>query len=422
MLQSLLRCIKLKRTVLLLIFIITVLLTVNFQFVSKLDYSILEIKHPEIDESCNCTKILKQDREEMERSKLQAMTKSFRNETQITEKQYIEWTSNCEKFKITRKYLTFPLSSEEEEFPLAYSIVIHHKIQNFERLLRAIYAPQNFYCIHVDNKSAPLFQAAVAGIVSCFDNVVISSKLENVVYASWSRVQADINCMRDLYNMSPRWKYFINLCGQDFPIKTNLEIVRKLKNLNGKNNLETEKMPAAKEIRWKKRFKIVKNAIVKTNINKTPPPIKTPVYSGGAYILVLRKFVQYVLTDPTVQQFIEWSKDTYSPDEFLWATLQRQSKAPGSIPKSYRYDVTDVNSISRLVKWVQFEGQESDGAMYPPCDGQHIRAVCVYGVGDLSWMLQQPQLFANKFDSDMDYFAVYCLEQHLRHKALTALD
>lgn len=27
-----------------------------------------------------------------------------------------------------RKYFQFPLSQEEEEFPLAYSIVVHHKV------------------------------------------------------------------------------------------------------------------------------------------------------------------------------------------------------------------------------------------------------------------------------------------------------
>ncbi|KAL4630135.1 beta-1,3-galactosyl-O-glycosyl-glycoprotein beta-1,6-N-acetylglucosaminyltransferase [Arapaima gigas] len=415
------RRVRLKTIVLLAIAMTTVLYTVRIRLDSQLDYSMLEINDDKIDPLCNCTKILQQDREEMGRSKLIMITKSFQSETNITAEKYIEWTANCEKFKVFRKYLTFPLSPEEENFPLAYSIVIHHKIHNFERLLRAIYAPQNFYCIHVDKKAPPLFQEAVVGITSCFENVVISSRLETIVYGSWSRVQADINCMRDLYSMSSRWKYFINLCGQDFPIKTNLEVVRKLKSLRGKNSLETERMPARKQIRWTKQFKVVKGAIVKTDVNKKPPPINSPIFSGGAYILVRREFVQYVLENPVAHKLIEWSNDTYSPDEFLWATLQRQGDVPGSIPRSYRYDLTDVNSLSRLVKWQQYEGQESKGAMYPPCDGHHIRSVCVYGVGDLSWMLQQPQLFANKFDLDTDYFATYCLEKHLRHKALAAL-
>ena len=47
------------------------------------------------------------------------------------------------------------------------------------------------------------------------------------------------------------WKYVLNLCGQDFPLKTNLEIVRSLKALRGYNNLETVAMPSHKK---KKRY------------------------------------------------------------------------------------------------------------------------------------------------------------------------
>lgn len=122
-------------------------------------------------------------------------------------------------------------------------------MQNFERLLRAIYAPQNIYCVHVDQKSKPSFRSAVTAIVSCFPNVFMVSQPVNVVYASWSRVQADINCMADLYNSSTKWKYFINVCGQDFPLKTNLEIVQMLRLLRGGNSMESEKMPQGKKWR-----------------------------------------------------------------------------------------------------------------------------------------------------------------------------
>lgn len=119
-------------------------------------------------------------------------------------------------------------------------------MQNFERMLRAIYAPQNIYCVHVDTKSTASVQAAVAGIVSCLPNVFMVSQPVRVIYAGWSRVQADLNCMADLYNSSIQWRYFINLCGQDFPLKTNLEIVRMLKSLWGYNSMESEKMPDRK--------------------------------------------------------------------------------------------------------------------------------------------------------------------------------
>lgn len=45
--------------------------------------------------------------------------------------------------------------------------------------------------------------------------------------------------------------------------------------------------------------------------------------------------------------------------------------------------------------------------------------MCVYGAGDLQWMLQQHHLFANKFDTDP--IAIRCLEEHLKRKALAEI-
>uniref|UniRef100_A0A8C5DEA4 Beta-1,3-galactosyl-O-glycosyl-glycoprotein beta-1,6-N-acetylglucosaminyltransferase-like n=1 Tax=Gouania willdenowi TaxID=441366 RepID=A0A8C5DEA4_GOUWI len=224
------------------------------------------------------------------------------------------------RFKLKRKYLTMPLSKEEEDFPLAFSIIVHHKVQNFERLLRAIYAPHNIYCIHVDQKSPVSVVSAIKAITSCFSNVFLAKRTENVTYASWSRVQADLNCMGELYNSSIKWKYFINLCGQDFPLKTNLEIVRMLRSFKGKNSLESEKMSEGKKGR-------VNN---NTGKKKEKPPFDLPILSGSAYIVVNRGYIRSVLEDSRIQTLIEWAKDTYSPDEFLWATIQRMPGIPGS--------------------------------------------------------------------------------------------
>lgn len=399
--------------------LITILLClIQIKMKPPLNYNWLEFGDKAPEDACNCTKLLLEDPDEIDRAKILSVTVSFRKKTMVTDERFMELAEDCERFRLLRKYVPFLLSREEADFPIAYSIVVHHKIQTFERLLRAVYAPQNLYCIHVDSKAPASFLAAMEQITSCFSNVFVASRLESVVYASWSRVQADLNCMGDLYNHSAPWRYFINLCGQDFPLKTNLEIVQTLKGLQGKNSLETEKTVAYKELRWKKQHEVVNGGIRRTEKNKAPPPIEIPMFSGGAYIVVSRAFVRFVLEDPRAQRLIEWSKDGYSPDEFLWATLQRLPGVPGAIPSNHRYDVTDVNSLARLVKWQYYEGVESKGAMYPPCRGHHVRSICIYGVGDLGWMLQKPQLFANKFDTSVDLIAVHCLEKYLRNKAL----
>ncbi|XP_043540065.1 beta-1,3-galactosyl-O-glycosyl-glycoprotein beta-1,6-N-acetylglucosaminyltransferase 3-like, partial [Chiloscyllium plagiosum] len=201
-----------------------------------------------VEENSTCWQIIHGDRQEVERALLNSITVSLKHQT-VTAGDYLNMTRNCRSFVRARKYITVPLSPEEENFPLAYSMVIHQSIEMFERLLRSIYAPQNVYCIHVDRKSPSQFHAAVWAIASCFhEYVFVAAKLEWVTYAGWSRVQADLNCMKELLESPVRWRYFINVCGQDFPLKTNREIVRSLRALNGSNVIESDPAPGFKKV------------------------------------------------------------------------------------------------------------------------------------------------------------------------------
>lgn len=370
------------------------------------------------EKQCNCSAILQGDTKELEKATLLALSKEFRESVRIPDEYYINATKDCRNFTLSRKYFTFPLSKEEEEFPLAYSMVVHHKVQDFERLLRAIYAPQNIYCVHVDKKSNTSVFAAIMAITSCFPNVFMVRRPVNVVYAAWPRVQADLNCMADLYDASTEWKYFINVCGQDFPLKTNLEMVRTLRSLKGQNSMESEPI-AGKQWRVEKVFEIVNGNIQGTGKQKEPPPFNLPIFSGNAYMVASRGYIRSVLEDDRIKTLIEWAKDTFSPDEFLWATIQRIPGVPGSTRPHSKYDMSDMKSIARMVKWQWYEGpQDSRNAVYSKCHGIHVRGVCVYGAGDLKGILAQHHLFANKFDINTDPIAIYCLEKYLRQKAL----
>lgn len=347
---------------------------------------------------------------------LEMLLTSRRKRNVLNETFYVNATADCASYVDSRGFVTEPLSEEERNFPIAYSMVIHEKIEMFERLLRAIYTPQNIYCVHVDQKSKDEFKAAVGAIISCLPNVFLATKLESVVYASWSRVQADLNCMRDLLGSEVKWKYMLNTCGADFPIKTNLEMVQTLKTLKGGNSMESETTNEYKKGRWQYHHRVTHN-VIRTDVKKSPPPIQTPMFSGNAYFVVSRAFVQHVMTDAGVRELLEWEKDTFSPDEHLWATLQRMPTVPGSVPPNNKYDTSDMLALARVVKWEYLAGDLELGAPYRPCTGDYRRAVCVYGAGDIQWLLAQRQLFANKFDPEIDDVAIRCLESYLRSKA-----
>ncbi|XP_059544601.1 N-acetyllactosaminide beta-1,6-N-acetylglucosaminyl-transferase isoform X3 [Myotis daubentonii] len=285
----------------------------------------------------------------------------------------------CEDYLIQSHYITSPLSEEEVAFPLAYVMVIHKDFGTFERLFRAVYMPQNIYCVHVDEKATDEFKASVWQLLSCFQNAFIASKTESVVYAGMSRLQADLNCLRDLVASEVPWKYAINTCGQDFPLKTNKEIIQHLKAFKGKNITPGVLPPAhaigrTKYVHQEHRGKdgsFVRN----TNVLKTSPPHQLTIYFGTAYVALTREFVNFIFHDKRAIDLLHWSKDTYSPDEHFWVTLNR-------IPSHY------------------------------------VRGICIYGNGDLKWLINSPSLFANKFELTTYPLTVECLELRLRERTL----
>ena len=107
----------------------------------------------------------------------------------------LERVRNCSWL---RDYLSDNLynSELEKSFPIAFTFVVYESPQQVLRLLRVLYRPQNSYCIHYDVKSK--FKAFFESIADCLDNVIIPSKLKNVVWGHYSVLGAQMNCMTDL--------------------------------------------------------------------------------------------------------------------------------------------------------------------------------------------------------------------------------
>ena len=67
----------------------------------------------------------------------------------IPDRDFLRLTRNCTSYR-RRGYMTKPVSDEEERYPIAYILQIYKDLVQIERLLMAIYRPQNWYCINVD--------------------------------------------------------------------------------------------------------------------------------------------------------------------------------------------------------------------------------------------------------------------------------
>ena len=251
-------------------------------------------------------------------------------------------TMDCDKFKMSRGYVMESPSKIEKDFPIAFNILFHSNVEQLERLLRVLYRPQNQYCIHVDRKTPDNVLEAVEYIANCFENVFIASKLEIVIYASHTRLLADINCMKDHIARNQDWKYLLNLASSELPIRTNLELSEILKIFNGSNDIH-EVFKTLDKTRFElKHFTYIdlrekSGYIIHTKRKKEEPPSGLTITKGNAYNVFSRTFVEFALNNQEAKELLDWSADTLTPDEHYWATLNNLYsngflKTPGGFP------------------------------------------------------------------------------------------
>lgn len=134
--------------------------------------------------------------------------------------------------------------------------------------------------------------------------------------------------MKDLVHPRFQWNYVINLCGQDFPIKTNKEIIRYIRSKwNDKNITPGVVQPPnskSKTSQSHPEFTPEGNIYVSPNERfRVEPPHNLTIYFGSAYYVLTRKFVEFVLTDTRAKDMLRWSKDIQGPERHYWVTLNR---------------------------------------------------------------------------------------------------
>ncbi|KAA3675205.1 uncharacterized protein DEA37_0005167 [Paragonimus westermani] len=127
---------------------------------------------------------------------------------------------------------------EELDFTLAYSIMVFTDLDRAVRLLKAIYRSHNQYCIHVDRKTPKASESYLHQAARLLGSNILfvpSEKRLDVKWGTLSVLQPELLCAQLLMQADAKWKYWINLTGHEFPLKTNWEIVSALRVMNGTN-------------------------------------------------------------------------------------------------------------------------------------------------------------------------------------------
>ncbi|CAH8825747.1 unnamed protein product [Trichobilharzia szidati] len=310
-------------------------------------------------------------------------------------------TDVCREFKLFQGHVV-ESSMEEKSFPLAFSIAVHDYIKQLSRLLRLIHRQHNLYCIHVDSKSPQSFYNEVLALANCFGpNVMVVNRSESidVQWGHYSILEVFLLCADKLMKKTEyKWKYILNVSGQELPLRTNWELVTALKAINGSNVVEG--LGSIYPSRWPAK-------------NFTFPIIWC---KGSFYMALKREFVHFYQTDPKANEILDAMKAEKHlrkhPDELFFPTLTHDPSlgAPGACNQidesnmSYRQKLF----IARYAKW------SSNG-----CKSSRVRrGVCILGAGDLPDIPSRPEFFANKFHDDFEPIAYDCTEYYVMEKVI----
>ena len=132
---------------------------------------------------------------------------------------------------VDQQYLTYEDQVILGSNQLAFSHLVHEQATILEAFLSIYFRPNNFHCIHVDEKATPTFKAAVRNIVKCYKKkvkhgsifILPESESFSVEWGKNNMLKADISCIRKLLQMkqddgSRSWSQSISVAGNELPI------------------------------------------------------------------------------------------------------------------------------------------------------------------------------------------------------------
>lgn len=362
----------------------------------------------------NCSKLFAGDRNESERIKTES--KSWKNSLSDTE--FLQRTRNCSWLREELKNNLYN-TALEQDFPMAYIFIINGRPQSVFRNLKLLFRPQNTFCINFDSKSSQEFKQIFKNVDRCFENIMISSKQENVIWGYYTIMEAQLNCHYDLLKYresqppSKQWKYVINLCGKELPLMSPHEIVRRLSILNGSASILPRKMTGRNVHDWERIQKKVKyswwySRPVKTDEDLESIPFNLTYYKSSSYSVLSHKFVRFMLTDPVGLEVHNYFTKSMHSEEHFYATLFMMSGVPGG----YNPTLKDLYVRAAHSTWIF-------SANHKLCQGTVVNSICIITAGDLPMVMgtsENRTLFHNKYFMNHDHTAMDCLEEMIVKK------
>lgn len=119
----------------------------------------------------------------------------------------IEISTDCISIRHRNYFPVLPNTKDEADYPIAYLRIVFTDYLFLEMELSVEYAPQNFYCYVIDQKSNSTFKNRVRNLSRCFPNVYVSMNEYDTDSSGKQMNYAYMDCLRIL--VKHQWNYVV---------------------------------------------------------------------------------------------------------------------------------------------------------------------------------------------------------------------
>ena len=273
---------------------------------------------------------------------------------------------------------------------IGYLILVHRYPEQFKRLFRAIHDPVNQYVVHVDRNSGPALEQDIRDFLAPYPNAaVIESR--RALWGGYSLIDAELRGMARLLEMSDDWEVFINLSGQDFPLKSQTDIKAFLTLNRGKEfiraldqrQIRPDTLARIQNVAVELRDRILRTFVRRPFLRGVTP------YIGTQWMMVSRRFCQFVCHDRRADRFKTFYRNTFIADEGFFQTVMKNTDQHGRM----------INDDMRMIDWIP--------------DGDIKLRPRTFTLADAPMLTASPDLFARKFDAEVDNGILTLLEDRV---------
>ncbi len=193
-------------------------------------------------------------------------------------------------------------------------------------------------------------------------------------------VDVELRGIKELLKISAKWDFFINLSGQDFPLKPQ-DFIQDFLSQNKGNDFIKIADQAKKRPDTLNR---IENYFVESDNGFSGTPYKrsylrgiTP-YIGGQWMILSRDCCEFISYSSEVEKFKSFYQNTLIPDEGFFQTVIMNTSYRGNI----------INDDKRAIIWVP--------------DGEIKLRPKTFTAKDTKFLLASAAFFARKFDETVD--------------------